>query len=27
MQVKIPQGQNEGGSFSAWNVSGVLLGE
>lgn len=27
LQVKIPQGKNEGGSFSAWNVSGVLLGE
>lgn len=27
IQVKIPQGANEGGSFSAWNVSGVLLGE
>ena len=27
IQVKIPQGPNEGGSFSAWNVSGVLLGE
>ena len=27
VQVKIPQGPNEGGSFSAWNVSGVLLGE
>lgn len=26
-QVKIPQGQPEGGSFSAWNVSGILLGE
>lgn len=26
-QVKIPQGQTEGGSFSAWNVSGILLGE
>lgn len=26
-QVKIPQGQSEGGSFSAWNVSGILLGE
>jgi GLPGLI family protein len=27
IQVKIPQGPNEGGSFSAWNISGVLLGE
>lgn len=27
LQVKIPQGPNEGGSFSAWNVSGVLQGE
>lgn len=26
-QVKIPQGQPEGGSFSAWNVSGILIGE
>lgn len=25
--VKIPQGKPEGNSFSAWNVSGVLLGE
>jgi GLPGLI family protein len=27
IQVKIPQGENEGTSFSSWNVSGVLLGE
>jgi len=27
IQVKIPQGTNEGSSFSAWNVSGVLIGE
>lgn len=27
IQVKIPQGQPEGTSFSAWNVSGVLVGE
>ena len=27
IQVKIPQGASEGTSFSAWNVSGVLLGE
>lgn len=27
MQVKIPQGPNEGTSFSSWNVSGVLIGE
>jgi len=27
MTIKIPQGENEGNSFSAWNVSGVLLGE
>jgi len=26
IQVKIPQGESEGTSFSAWNVSGVLLG-
>ena len=26
IQVKIPQGKPEGNSFSAWNVSGVLLG-
>lgn len=26
IQVKIPQGQSEGTSFSAWNISGVLLG-
>lgn len=26
VQVKIPQGPTEGTSFSAWNVSGVLLG-
>jgi hypothetical protein len=26
IQVKIPRGKPEGGSFSAWNVSGVLLG-
>ncbi len=26
IQVKIPQGPTEGTSFSAWNVSGVLLG-
>ncbi|AWM14285.1 peptide-N-glycosidase [Flavobacterium sediminis] len=26
LQVQIPQGEPEGGSFSAWNVSGVLLG-
>lgn len=26
-QIKIPQGQPEGGSFSAWNVSGILIGE
>lgn len=25
--VKIPQGAPEGNSFSAWNVSGILLGE
>ena len=24
--IKIPQGEPEGGSFSAWNVSGILLG-
>lgn len=27
IQVKIPQGESEGGSFSSWNVSGVLIGE
>lgn len=27
LQVKIPQGLPEGNSFSAWNVSGVLIGE
>lgn len=27
IQVKIPQGANEGTSFSSWNVSGVLIGE
>ncbi|WP_292008506.1 GLPGLI family protein [Chryseobacterium sp.] len=26
IQVKIPQGPTEGNSFSAWNISGVLLG-
>ena len=26
LQVKIPQGKPEGGSFSAWNVSGILMG-
>ena len=25
--IKIPQGAPEGGSFSSWNVSGVLMGE
>jgi len=25
--VAIPMGQNEGGSFSSWNVSGILIGE
>jgi GLPGLI family protein len=27
IQILIPQGESEGNSFSAWNVSGVLLGE
>jgi len=27
IQVKIPQGKSEGGSFSSWNVSGILIGE
>jgi GLPGLI family protein len=27
LQILIPQGEPEGVSFSAWNVSGVLLGE
>lgn len=26
IQIRIPQGKPEGSSFSAWNVSGVLLG-
>lgn len=26
IQIKIPQGKPEGGSFNAWNVSGVLIG-
>ncbi|WP_143884704.1 GLPGLI family protein [Chryseobacterium binzhouense] len=26
LQIKIPQGKQEGTSFSSWNVSGVLLG-
>ncbi|MGC5746994.1 GLPGLI family protein [Chryseobacterium sp. NFX27] len=26
IQIKIPQGEKEGTSFSSWNVSGVLLG-
>ncbi len=26
IQIKIPQGANEGTSFSSWNVSGVLIG-
>jgi hypothetical protein len=26
IQIKIPQGKPEGGSFSAWNISGILLG-
>lgn len=26
IEVKIPQGKTEGGSFSYWNVSGVLIG-
>lgn len=26
IEVKIPQGEREGSSFSSWNVSGVLLG-
>ena len=25
--IKIPQGENEGNSFSSWNVSGVLIAE
>jgi len=25
--VAIPMGRNEGGSFSSWNVSGILIGE
>lgn len=27
VKVAIPMGKNEGGSFSSWNVSGVLIGE
>jgi hypothetical protein len=27
IKIQIPQGENEGSSFSSWNVSGVLLGE
>lgn len=27
IQIKIPQGAPEGNSFSAWNVSGILVGE
>lgn len=27
LRVKIPLGPTEGGSFSSWNVSGVLIGE
>ena len=27
IQIKIPQGKPEGGSFSSWNVSGVIVGE
>lgn len=27
IQVKIPQGKPEGNSFSAWNVSGVIIGD
>jgi hypothetical protein len=27
VKVAIPIGKNEGGSFSSWNVSGVLIGE
>ncbi len=27
INLKIPQGENEGNSFSSWNVSGVLIGE
>jgi hypothetical protein len=26
IQIKIPQGEKEGTSFSSWNVSGILLG-
>jgi GLPGLI family protein len=27
ISVAIPMGKNEGGSFSSWNVSGILIGE
>lgn len=27
MTIKIPQGENEGNSFSSWNISGILMGE
>jgi hypothetical protein len=26
IQIKIPQGKPEGGSFSSWNISGILIG-
>ncbi|WP_306565032.1 GLPGLI family protein [Flavobacterium lindanitolerans] len=27
IQIKIPQGPNEGGGFNSWNVSGILIGD
>jgi GLPGLI family protein len=27
IQIKIPQGEPEGNSFSSWNVSGILIGD
>lgn len=27
MQIAIPMGKKEGGSFSSWNVSGILIGD
>jgi hypothetical protein len=27
LKLAIPQGKSEGGSFSSWNVSGVLIGD
>jgi hypothetical protein len=27
IKITIPQGQAEGGSFSAWSISGIIIGE